>query len=292
MVRYFDDLFSSNGLVEVKNVIEKIDSAVSVGQFHELAAPFDDEEVREALFQMHPTRALGPDDDSLLFVRVNEEETDKVLEIMSTYELSSRQKLNMEKSEVSFRRNIDHEKKNTLQMKLSFKPVEGHDKYLGLLTYIGGSKKQVFQSIQDRVWKRLKGWKENYLSQAGREILIKFVAQAIPLYAMQCFSIPMSILNEVEKVCRNFFWGKKGEDRKTCWVAWNKMYQSKINGGMGFRNMQLFNKAMLAKQARRILTNEQSLMSRVLKGKYFPTSNFFGAKVVLRMSFTYLEINF
>ena len=126
-------------------------------------------------------------DDSVLFTRANEKEAEKILEILSTYEVASGQKLNMEKSEVSFSRNIDQEKKNLLQMKLSFKAVEGHDKYLGLPTYVCGSKKKVFQYIQERVLKKLKGWKEGFLSQAGREVLIKTIAQAIPTYAMQCF---------------------------------------------------------------------------------------------------------
>jgi len=48
----------------------------------------------------------------------------------------------------------------------------------------------VFQGVQDRVWKKLKGWKEKLLSRAGKEILLKAVIQAIPTYAMQCFELP------------------------------------------------------------------------------------------------------
>lgn len=69
-------------------------------------------------------------------------------------------------------------------MKLSFKAVEEHDRYLGLPTYIGSSKKKIFQVIQEKVVKKLKGWKEGYLSQAGLEVLIKAIACAIPTYAM------------------------------------------------------------------------------------------------------------
>lgn len=48
-------------------------------------------------------------------------------------------------------------KRNMLQMNLAFKAVDDHDRYLGLPTYIGGSKKWIFQTIQDCVWKNLKG---------------------------------------------------------------------------------------------------------------------------------------
>lgn len=44
-------------------------------------------------------------DDSLLFIRATEEEVDNVLDVLSTYEAASGQKLNMEKSEMSYGRN-------------------------------------------------------------------------------------------------------------------------------------------------------------------------------------------
>ncbi|XP_057247591.1 uncharacterized protein LOC130589950 [Beta vulgaris subsp. vulgaris] len=229
-------------------------------------------------------------DDSLLFTRANEEEVEKILDILGTYEAASGQKLNMEKSQVSFSRNIEQEKQDTLQMKLTFKAVEEHEKYLGLPTYIGSSKKRVFQCIQERVLKKLKGWKESFLSQAGREVLIKAVAQAIPTYAMQCFNIPVSILNEIEKLCRSFFWGQKKEEKKMAWVAWEKMYGSKNEGGLGMRNLVVFNKAMLAKQAWRVLKYPESLMAKVLKNKYFPNTTLMKVKVSPMASFTWKSI--
>ena len=105
-------------------------------------------------------------DDSLLFTRANEVEAEKILEILSAYEAASGQQLNMEKSEVTFSRNIEQEKKHLVQMKLTFKGVESHEKYLGLPTFVFGSKKKLFKYIHERVLKKLKGWKEGFLSQA------------------------------------------------------------------------------------------------------------------------------
>lgn len=65
------------------------------------------------------------------------------------------------------------------------------------------------KNIQDRVWKKLKGWKEKFLSEAGTKILIKVVAQAIPMYTTQVFKHPCGIIVEIEKMCRAFFWGQK-----------------------------------------------------------------------------------
>jgi hypothetical protein len=49
---------------------------------------------------------------------------------------------------------------------------------------VGRSKMKTFEGIQSRVRKKLDGWKERFLSQAGKEILLKAVVQTIPTYSM------------------------------------------------------------------------------------------------------------
>ena len=229
-------------------------------------------------------------DDSLLFARANEEEVEQVIDILSIYEGASGQKLNMEKSVMSFSRNVGLEKKNLLLNKLKFKAVDDYDKYLGLPTCLGSSKKAIFQTIQDRVWKKLKGWKEKFLSQAGREVLIKSIGQAITMYAMQCFKIPISIIVGIEKIIRGFFWGQKSNERKIPWLSWENVCRTKKEGGLGLRDMEAFNMALLAKQGWRLLTEENTLMTRVLKGKYFPNNTFMEAKMSTNGSYTWKSI--
>ncbi|KAK0571580.1 hypothetical protein LWI29_018361 [Acer saccharum] len=50
------------------------------------------------------------------------------------------------------------------------------DKYLGLPTLVGRNKRIVFNDIMERVWKKLRSWKDNYFSFGGKEILIRAVA--------------------------------------------------------------------------------------------------------------------
>ena len=78
-------------------------------------------------------------------------------------------------------------------------------KYLGLPSFVGKSKKGVFQFVQYKVWKRLLGWKEKSISRAGESVLIKNVAQSIPTYCMSCFLLPKSLCQEIESR-RNKFW--------------------------------------------------------------------------------------
>ena len=112
---------------------------------------------------------------------------------------------------------------------------------------MGRGKKQSFSYIKERVWKKLQGWKEKLLSQAGKEVLIKFVIQAIPTYAMSCFKLPKGLIHELETMIRKFLWGYKNEGRKIHWVNWERLCEAKESGGMGFKEIEKLHDALLAK---------------------------------------------
>jgi len=74
------------------------------------------------------------------------------------------------------------------------------------------------------------------------------------------------------------------------WMSWERMGRSKAEGGLGFRDLVLFNLALLAKQGWHIIQNPKSLTSRILKAKYYPTSSFLEAQVGSRASFIWRSI--
>jgi len=163
-------------------------------------------------------------------------------------------------------------------------------KYLGMPTIIGRSKREVFNYIQDRIWQKLKWWKERHLSYAGKTVLIQVVAQAIPTYIMSCLHLPKGFCNHIEKMVCNFWWGSNVDKNKFHWIKWSKLCTNKKKGGPGFRNLNLFNEALLAKQGWRLSTNENSLISRVFKAKYHPKCPFSQAKPTSNMSYTWNNI--
>ena len=82
--------------------------------------------------------------------------------------------------------------------------VRQHEKYLGLPPLIGRGKRKAFNRIKDQVGRKIAGWKGKLLSNAGREILIKAVAQATPTYTMSVFKLPDSLCKELNSMMGNF----------------------------------------------------------------------------------------
>ncbi|XP_024178198.1 uncharacterized protein LOC112184155 [Rosa chinensis] len=202
----------------------------------------------------------------------------------------SGQQINYEKSCISFSKNVPRWKQDELASLLGVRRVDKHDKYLGLPTELSYSKDEAFRYLVDRVRKRTQGWRDKTLSTAGKEVLIKAVVQSIPTYVMNCFELPKHLCHEMHRLMARFWWGEFGEERKIHWVAWEKLCASKKEGGLGFRDMHLFNIALLAKQGWRLICRPDSLLAQVLKARYFPQTDFMQAELHKGASFTWRSI--
>jgi hypothetical protein len=126
----------------------------------------------------------------------------------------------------------------------------------------------------------------NFLSQAGKEILLKAVIQAIPTFSMSVFMLPKSLCYEINSLMQRFWWGHKENDTRIHWMSWSRMGVPKAKGGLGFRDLVCFNKALLAKQCWRLLKNPDSLTARIIKAKYYPHGVIMKAKLGTKPSFT------
>ncbi|XP_010666711.1 uncharacterized protein LOC104883845 [Beta vulgaris subsp. vulgaris] len=229
-------------------------------------------------------------DDSLLFTRATRQECLIIVDILNQYEKASGQKINYDKSEVSFSKGVRRERKEELINLLQMKHVEKHQKYLGIPTATGSSKKLLFRSILDRMWKKLRGWKEQLLSRAGKEVLIKAVIQAIPTYLMGVYKFPAAIIHEISSAMARFWWGGKGEARKMHWISWEKLCKPKCLGGMGFKDLAVFNDALLGRQVWRLIHFKNSLLSRVMKAKYYPRCEMLNARLGFSNSYSWRSI--
>jgi hypothetical protein len=120
-------------------------------------------------------------------------------------------------------------------------------KYLGL--HLGASYKstRIWDGVIEKVENRLASWKRLYLSKGGRVTLIKSTLSNIPTYYLSLIPIPASLATRIEKLQQDFLWGGLGEEFKYHLVSWVKVCTPILEGGLGIRNLVLFNRALLGK---------------------------------------------
>ncbi|XP_042950258.1 uncharacterized protein LOC122282367 [Carya illinoinensis] len=218
-------------------------------------------------------------DDSLLFCKANALEWSRLCGILKDYENVSGQRLNMDKTTIYFSCNTRREAKEAILATASLVEAKSYEKYLGLPAYVGKQKLNAFKPVLDSIRARMQSWSVRFLSQAGKEVLLKSIVQAIPTYCMSIFKLPKAILNAINSLMQKFWWGMKGDRSKVKWIPWKSLGFSKDEGGLGYRDFEKFNVALLAKQGWKLLKHSDSLAAKVLKAKYFYRSDFMKAKV-------------
>ena len=229
-------------------------------------------------------------DDALFFCHAHPKSCSTIMEILTRYETVSGQAVNLHKSAITFGSRVKQQVKTQLRRILNIHNDGGGGKYLGLPEQIGGKKKEIFSYIVNRVQQKTKGWSNRFLSDAGKEILIKTVALSLPVYTMHCFKLPKGICDDINSLLARYWWSKSPYKKSMHWLAWKRLTIPKNEGGLGFRDITSFNKAMLAKQAWRILQSPTSLLSRLLRGKYFETTNILNAGTGRKPSFIWRSI--
>jgi hypothetical protein len=200
--------------------------------------------------------------------------------------------VNKSKSAVFFSENCGQEVKEDVHESLQIPTEALGDKYLGLPTAVGCATEGTFNYVADRIRNFTQGWGGQLLSCAGREVLIKANGQAVPTYPMSCFKIPAPTCKKMKNIISNYWWGSTVDNHKLHWQRWSKLTRPKGEGGMGFRDLSLFNQAMLGKQGWCLITRSESLCTRVLKGKYFPNCTFLEATRKKKSSATWRAILF
>ena len=90
---------------------------------------------------------------------------------------------------------------------------------------------------------------------------------------MCVFKIPLSLCDELKSLISRFWWGCDVNEMKIHWLTWEKLCRLKAHGGLGFRDISAFNRALFVKQCWQIIMMPTSLMARVVKAKYFPTAS-------------------
>lgn len=65
---------------------------------------------------------------------------------------------------------------------------------------------------------------------------------------------------------------------------------AKSKGGLGYRDLECFNMALLAKQGWRLLHNPDTLVAKIIKEKYYPDGTFLESNLGWKPSYAWRSV--
>ncbi|PWA65487.1 hypothetical protein CTI12_AA335310 [Artemisia annua] len=207
-------------------------------------------------------------DDTILFGDNSLEEMATWKSILEQFGDASGLKLNWDKcqlfginvslDELSLRAGIINCKADVLPMS-----------YLGFPIGSKGAKSKLWDVVIQKIKQRLAGWKRKTLSIGGRLVLIKSVIASLPLYFMSLFKAPKLVLNQMEKLMRQFLWGGGMCGRKKiCRVTWSKVSNPIVAGGLGVTPLKFKNIALLSKWIWKLYIPKSEVWKRLVMLRY------------------------
>lgn len=224
-------------------------------------------------------------DDALFFCHAHPKSCTTIINILNEYERVSGHAVNLNKSATTFGSRVKHQVKTKLRRILNIHNDGGCGKYLGLPEQIGRKKKEIFSFVVEKVKQKTKNWSHRFLSEAGKEILLKTVALSFPVYTRNCFKLPKGTCDEINGLLAKYWWSK-GHGRKSMhWISWKRMGLPKKKGGLGFRDIENFNLALLGKHYVENFSITKQSANKGLKSQLFPHSTILTAEPGYRASF-------
>ncbi|KAI9177267.1 hypothetical protein LWI28_013024 [Acer negundo] len=201
--------------------------------------------------------------------------------------------INFDKSGLCVSRSVSTAEGNRLVGLIGVRHVKCHECYLGLSCFIGRSKKVLFENIKDRLWGKVKVWRSKLLSMGGKEVMIKSVLQSILAYTMSIFKLLKGFIKEVHRIMNRFWWGSLDTSRRIHQASWVNSSLVKLRAALVLEIWVcsiVFNRTLLGKQGWRLLKFSSSFVARVLRGCYYPTSNFMEADTKSNGSWVWISL--
>lgn len=154
-------------------------------------------------------------DDSLLMCKADLMESLEIMRCLKVYGEASGQQINPSKSSIIFGDKVEEGVKADIKQILRIDKEGGEGTYLGLPEVFKGSKKLILSYIREKLQHRLHGWFSRTLSQGGKEVLLKSIGLALPVYAMSVYKLPKDLCAKLTSAMREFWWSN-GSARKKC----------------------------------------------------------------------------
>jgi hypothetical protein len=215
-------------------------------------------------------------DDTILMGKGTWDNLWTIKTILRSFELVSGLKINFVKSKL-YGINIDPSFLSAGSAFLSCRSDTIPFKFLGIPVGANPRRRATWKPIVESMEKRLTTWSSRHLSFGGRITLINSVLTSLPLYFFSFYKAPRCVIQQLVRIQRNFLWGSGIENKKICWIKWDQICLPRDKGGLGVKNLELFNLALLSKWKWRMLSDVEAMWMSLIRFRYgHPPSRLLG----------------
>lgn len=137
---------------------------------------------------------------------------------------------------------------------------------------------------------RIKTWRSRNLSYQGRLMLINSVLLNIHVYRGQVLVLPRKVLNDIDHMCRAYLWSGEVYSGKAGYVAWPKVCMPKQAGGLGLRNINVWNIAAMGKYLWAVAKKKDSLWLKWVSEVYVHDSEWWEYKTPASSSWYWRKV--
>ncbi|XP_074265980.1 uncharacterized protein LOC141588437 [Silene latifolia] len=206
-------------------------------------------------------------DDVLLFSKGDTQSMMLLLKSFTTFYKAFGLKVSAAKSNAYFQGVPEHIKQDILRVS-GF--VEGllPFKYLGMPIQTTRLKKIDCECLVEKICCRIHNYGVKKFSYAGRLVLVKVVLSSLHSYWASMFIIPKGVISRIEATCMNFLWDNSADYRRVPLVAWDKLCSLKQEGGLGLKDQEAMNKAMIGRLVHWIIEEKDSIWVQWVKKNY------------------------
>ncbi|GJW95770.1 RNA-directed DNA polymerase, eukaryota, reverse transcriptase zinc-binding domain protein [Tanacetum coccineum] len=106
---------------------------------------------------------------------------------------------------------------------------------------------------------QISNWKNKYLFYAGRLQLIASVLESIHVYWASVFLLPLTVINNINKILKSFLWGHGDSSKGKAKVVWKNICRPRSQGGLGLKDLSIWNKAIITKHLWQVAMEKESL---------------------------------
>ncbi|VFQ95590.1 unnamed protein product [Cuscuta campestris] len=222
---------------------------------------------QEQLGRTKPTDDINGEIINMVACKAEENTIHCIMRALQHFRATTGLSVNQGKSEIIFggiKTQVEHKLLQITNMRKGQLPF----------TYLGGpitssriSAKECERLIE-KMTSKINAWTSKNLSYAGKCKLINAVLYGIISFWSRLFQIPAKVMMKIQGLCRNFLWGSTQEKKRVPLVAWEDICMPRKYGGLGFKNLVLWNKASLMKLIWDISLKKDILWIKWIHNKY------------------------